>query len=46
MECKFHRNNVNLKKYADVPYLSKVRIRDLDNKMVNLDQLPKFQDNL
>ena len=46
MECKFHRNNVNQKKYNDVPYLSKVRIKDLDNNMVNLDQLPKFQDNL
>ena len=37
IECKFHRKNVKQKKYGDVPYLSKVRIKDLDNKMVNLD---------
>ena len=46
LETKFHRNNINMRRYSEVSYLSKARIQDLPGGMVSLDQLPKFQDNL
>ena len=42
LETKFHKNNINMRRYSEVPYLSKVRIQDLPGGMVSLDQLPKF----
>ena len=46
LEAKFHRANINERRFSDVPFLQRVEVRSLPGGMVALDQLPKFQDSL
>ena len=46
LEAKFHRTNINERRFSDVPFLQRVEVRSLPGSMVTLDQLPKFQGNL
>ena len=37
METKFLRTNINERRYAEVPFLKKVRVKDLPENMITLD---------
>ena len=41
-ETQFHKKNIDRQMYEGVEYISKVKIAELDNKIVRLDQLANF----
>ena len=46
IDTKFNGDYIDKGEYSAVPYLKRLRIRDLPGKMVRIDQLPKFQDHI
>ena len=45
-ETKFYQQQLVNKQYSEIPYLTKVKLKDMENKIVRLDQLANFQHEL